>query len=124
MYLARGISWEGVTRQMVGGIPCDILMSEKPKGHGYIRLTTTGDSWFTGVPQMEITGHEFHYSEVVNLGDVKFAYKLLRGKGLDGRNDGIVYRNILASYAHLHSLGAPQWAEKFVAFVKRVGFKL
>ncbi|MHB8840287.1 MAG: cobyrinate a,c-diamide synthase [Candidatus Aquicultor sp.] len=122
MYLARGISWEGVTREMVGGIPCDVLMHEKPKGHGYIKLNTTGDSWMDA--PYEITGHEFHYSEVVNLGDVKFAYRLSRGKGLDGRNDGIVYRNTLASYAHLHSLGAPQWAEEFVAFVKHVEFNL
>jgi len=119
MYLARGISWEGITREMVGGIPCDILMHEKPKGHGYIKLTTTGDSWMKS--DIEITGHEFHYSEVVNLGDVKFAYKLSRGKGLDGRNDGIVYRNTLASYAHLHSLGAPQWADEFVALIKHIG---
>ncbi|MBE0446935.1 MAG: hydrogenobyrinic acid a,c-diamide synthase (glutamine-hydrolyzing) [Actinobacteria bacterium] len=122
MYLARGISWNGKTREMVGGIPCGIVMHEKPKGHGYIKLQATGRSWFN--TDSEIRGHEFHYSEVVDLGIVDFAYKLLRGRGIDGKHDGIVYKNVLASYAHLHSLGTPQWAERFVAFVKDIGFSL
>jgi len=122
MYLARAITWEGTTREMAGAIPCDILMSKKPKGHGYIKLEPTGKSWF-GVNH-EIRGHEFHYSEAVNLDGVEYAYKINRGSGIDGRNDGIVYRNILASYAHLHIFGAPGWAEQFVGFIKQVGFKL
>lgn len=122
MYLARSITWDGATREMVGGIPCDILMHKKPKGHGYVKLEATGKSWFD--VDHEIRGHEFHYSEAVNLNGVDYSYKINRGKGVDGRNDGIVYRNILASYAHLHIFGAPEWAEKFVRFVKRVGFKL
>jgi len=122
MYLARAITWDGATREMVGAIPGDILMHKKPKGHGYIKLEATGKSWFD--VDHEIRGHEFHYSEVVNLDCVDYSYKINRGKGVDGRNDGIVYRNILASYAHLHIFGAPEWAEKFVDFVKQVGFKL
>lgn len=116
MYLARGISWNGMTREMVGGIPCDIIMHEKPKGHGYIKLETTGKSWLG--KNTEIRGHEFHYSEVANLGDVDFAYRVLRGRGVDGEQDGIVYKNTLASYAHLHSLSTSEWAEQFIAFVE------
>lgn len=121
MYLARNISWNSITRNMVGALPCDIVMHEKPKGHGYIRLQTTGNSWLNG--DLEIRGHEFHYSEVQNLGDVKFAYRLLRGKGVDGVSDGIVYKNVIASYAHLHSLGSPDWAYEFIKCVKDVGFR-
>jgi cobyrinic acid a,c-diamide synthase len=123
MYLSRSISWNGVRREMVGGIPCDIVMHEKPKGHGYIKLQTTDSSdWFGA--GIEVRGHEFHYSEVVNLGKVEFAYDLLRGKGVDGKHDGIIYKNTLASYAHLHSLGTPKWAERFVSFVKWKSFNL
>lgn len=120
MYLARNISWNNVTSNMVGALPCDIVMHEKPRGHGYIKLQATGHSWLNG--DSEIRGHEFHYSEVQNLGDVGFAYRLLRGKGVDGNYDGIVYKNVIASYAHLHSLGAPEWAYKFITCVKDVGY--
>lgn len=118
MYLARQLSWDGVTREMVGAIPCDVEMHDKPRGHGYIRLEATGaGGWLKEGAQ--INAHEFHYSEIVNLGSVDFAYRLLRGKGVDGRHDGIVHKNILASYAHLHSYGAPGWAAAVVSFVAR-----
>ncbi|MEW5706719.1 MAG: cobyrinate a,c-diamide synthase [Actinomycetota bacterium] len=120
MYLSRGITWNGMTKEMVGAIPCDIKMYEKPKGHGYIKLKTTGSGWLN--TDEEIRAHEFHYSEIFNLSDVEFAYELLRGKGIDGKHDGIIYKNILASYAHLHSLGTPKWAEQFVIFIKSVNY--
>jgi cobyrinic acid a,c-diamide synthase len=38
---------------------------------------------------------------------------------VDRKNDGIVYRNVLASYAHLHALAVPEWAPRFVDFIKK-----
>jgi cobyrinic acid a,c-diamide synthase len=35
---------------------------------------------------------------------------MVKGHGLDGSGDGIVYKNVLASYTHLHALGCPEWA--------------
>lgn len=118
MYLSRAMSWQGRSREMVGALPCDIVMHEKPRGHGYMKLEATGaGDWFS--QGLKLKGHEFHYSEVVNLGDVQFAYRVERGSGVDGEHDGILYRNVLASYTHLHSLGSPGWAEGFVDFVRR-----
>ncbi len=117
MYLARQITWKGKTRRMVGALPCDILMHEKPRGHGYVELRATGaGGWFE--PGLKIRGHEFHYSEIANAGEVGFAYDMLRGTGLDRQHDGIIYGNTLASYTHLHALGSPGWAPGFVEFVK------
>ncbi|MHB1390500.1 MAG: cobyrinate a,c-diamide synthase [Thermoleophilia bacterium] len=120
MYLSRAMTWEGQSREMVGALPCDIVMHEKPRGHGYMKLRATGaGDWFS--EGLKLRGHEFHYSEVVNLGDVRFAYRVERGSGVDGEHDGILHRNVLASYTHLHSLGSPGWAEGFVDFVRRAG---
>ena len=119
MYLSRRMSWKDESREMVGALPCDIVMHEKPGGHGYMKLAAIGDAgWFR--PGLIIKGHEFHYSEVTGLNDAEtaFAYKVLRGNGVDGEHDGIIHGNILASYTHLHSLGSPGWAEGFVEFVK------
>ena len=119
MYLSRGMTWQGQSREMVGALPCGILMHEKPRGHGYMELEAAADGWFE--PGLCIRGHEFHYSEVVGLDEDKtgFAYRVRRGSGVDGKHDGILYRNVLASYTHLHSLGSPGWAEGFVQFVAR-----
>ncbi|MHB8792097.1 MAG: cobyrinate a,c-diamide synthase [Thermoleophilia bacterium] len=119
MYLSGTMSWQGKSREMVGALPCDILMHEKPRGHGYMELEAVGaNAWFE--PGLTIRGHEFHYSEVVGLDPDKtsFAYKVRRGTGVDKEHDGILYKNVLASYTHLHSLGSPGWAEGLVAFVR------
>jgi len=44
---------------------------------------------------------------------------VLRGHGVDGARDGIVHRNVLASYAHLRSGAGADWAQGFVAFVRQ-----
>jgi len=38
---------------------------------------------------------------------------------VDGERDGVVYRNVLASYAHLRSGAGSDWAKEFVNFVRR-----
>jgi cobyrinic acid a,c-diamide synthase len=124
MYLARTLTWHGEKCKMVGVIPGDVVMHEKPVGRGYICLNETGESpWPASAgpsPVPEVRGHEFHYSSLDNLdtSGLKYAYEVKRGHGIDGRHDGIVYKNLLASYAHLRSLGAYNWAARFVAFVR------
>jgi cobyrinic acid a,c-diamide synthase len=123
MYLARSIAWQGETREMVGVIPGDVVMHGKPVGRGYVRLEETGDApW----PRLdagdtgEVRAHEFHYSSLENLAPgTTFAYRVLRGHGVDGVHDGIVYKNLLASYCHLRSLQGNNWAARFVASVRR-----
>lgn len=123
MYLARQLSWNGRTCQMVGAIPADVLMHEKPMGRGYVRLRETGKGPWplldgNGQPG-ELNAHEFHHSSLVDIAeDVEFAYRVLRGTGIDGEHDGIVYKNVLASYAHLRDVAKNRWAKRFVAHVR------
>ncbi len=121
MYLARTLTWKGRTCRMVGAIPGDAVMHDKPVGRGYVRLAETGLSpWPAsgGASGGQVRGHEFHYSSLENLDpDVEFAYRVLRGYGVNGEYDGLVYGNVLASYAHLRSVGGVDWAARFVSFV-------
>jgi len=122
MYLSRSMCWKGRAHQMVGVIPGDVVMHDKPVGRGYVRLRETGLSPWPGgaAPAQEICAHEFHYSSLENLApDVQFAYEMVRGHGLDGRHDGIVYRNLLASYTHLRSTRNFNWVRRFLALVAR-----
>src|SRR5574337_1117044 len=82
-------------------------------GHGYIRLQATNANPLFPASS-EVRGHEFHHSRLKNVGDVRFAYRVTQGSGIDGHHDGLVYKNVLAGYTHLHALGAPGWAEGFV----------
>ncbi|MHB1566785.1 MAG: cobyrinate a,c-diamide synthase [Acidiferrobacter sp.] len=120
MYLARSISWQDRQATMVGAIPADIVMHDRPIGRGYVRLKETGmGPWPQNAEQSEIRAHEFHYSSVENLpSDTRFAYEVLRGYGVDGRHDGILYKNVLASYTHLRDVTTNHWAERFVRYVR------
>jgi cobyrinic acid a,c-diamide synthase len=123
MYLARGIEWDGRRAPMVGAIPADIVMHRRPVGRGYVHLRETGRGPWAARPAagpQTIRAHEFHYSSVENLAPgVEFAYEVERGHGIDGRHDGIVHRNLLASYAHLRAVEGNPWARRFVDFIRR-----
>ncbi len=59
-------------------------------------------------------GHEFHYSKV-DIGNAKpkFAFKILRGKGIFGSQDGLMENNTVASYVHTHVAACPQFGLNF-----------
>ena len=117
MYLARSIEWNGRTAQMVGALPADIVMHARPVGRGYVHLRETGQGLWPGQPSGAaplIRAHEFHYSSVENLAPgTRFAYAVERGHGIDGRHDGIVHGNLLASYAHLRDVAGTSVGSAF-----------
>ena len=118
MYLCRRLTWNGKQGRMLGVVPADVVMHERPQGRGYVRLRETAQHpWPNG---HEIAAHEFHYSALENVGEgVEFAYRVERGFGIDGQHDGIRYRNLLASYAHLRDTHNNHWTERFVNFVRQ-----
>ena len=122
MYLARTLRWKDAVYDMVGALPADVVMHERPVGRGYVELALTADApWPSaqGANPTVLRGHEFHYSSLENMApDLKFAYQVRRGYGADGQRDGLVYRNVLASYAHLRSGAGSDWAAQFVNFVR------
>jgi cobyrinic acid a,c-diamide synthase len=122
MYLCRSLTWNGKVCKMAGVIPADAVMYERPQGRGYVRLRETPQHpWPDGITmeQDDIPAHEFHYSRLENVDrPLTFAYEMARGQGIDGQHDGIVHRNLLASYAHLRDVAGNQWTRRFVAHVR------
>ncbi|HYA36888.1 MAG TPA: cobyrinate a,c-diamide synthase [Candidatus Methylomirabilis sp.] len=121
MYLSRSLSWDGKRCEMVGVIPGDTVMHKRPMGRGYVLLRNTGKGLWPQPPNApaEVRAHEFHYSSLENLSPgLEYAYEVLRGTGIDGKHDGIVYKNLLGCYTHLRDLEDNHWAERFVNFVR------
>ncbi|MHB8354551.1 MAG: cobyrinate a,c-diamide synthase [Burkholderiales bacterium] len=122
MYLSRTLTVAGHSYPMVGAIPGDVVMHERPVGRGYVHLSEClGHPWpRPRLPAQEIRAHEFHYSSLDNLpADAQFAFEVKRGHGIDGCHDGILVNNLLASYTHLRTIGSCYWATRFVAFVRQ-----
>jgi cobyrinic acid a,c-diamide synthase len=117
MYLSRNLAWKGRTCEMVGVVPGDTVMHERPVGRGYARLQPTGDDRWQETES--IPAHEFHYSSLENLpaGSI-YAYEVKRGHGIDGRNDGFQIHNLLAGYVHRRGTGKQGWITPFLKQVR------
>ena len=123
MYLARSLTWRGRTCDMVGVIPGDVRMYERPQGRGYVRLKETRHHCWPRLADSGqapvIAAHEFHYSALENLdAEPTYAFEVLRGAGIDGRHDGLVYKNMLAGYTHMRAAGDNDWPRRFAAHVR------
>jgi len=125
MYLSQSIQWQGKKAEMVGVIPSDIKMNEKPQGRGYVYLKRTKDFLWsknaTNIENMDIPAHEFHYSAFKNIENLnsKYAYEMKRGNGITGKHDGVIYKNLLANYAHLRDTSRYHWVSEFVQFIRQ-----
>lgn len=123
MYLGKEIVLEDAAYPMVGVLPVVFGLSPKPKGHGYTIVTVDGKNPF--YPEgMEIRGHEFHYSWVASFeetADCRLVFSMKRGTGFLNHRDGVCYKNILATYTHIHASGTPEWARALVQ--KAVDFR-
>lgn len=127
MYLSESISWQGETKPMVGIIPAPVTLSKRPQGRGYVSLAPKDTMpWNIKGSSAVIAGHEFHYSQLVDseqklLQKGAFAYNVVRGYGIDGKHDGWVYKNLLASYAHMRDTQQFHWVAYFLQFIKESG---
>lgn len=122
MYLCNSINFQGKSADMVGIIPGNIVMSKKPQGRGLVKLEGTGVSQWSSFATngQQIPAHEFHYGELHDLAsDMKYAYGVKRGYGIDGKHDGLVIGNCLASFSHLRNTAATPWVPAFVDFVRK-----
>lgn len=132
MYLARSIEWKGRKAEMVGAIPGDIRMHGKPVGRGYVVLEPNASHPWRAIEGSDqsmagkteagkdvLHAHEFHYSSLHGMPDAtRYAYAVRRGHGVDGRHDGVLIHNLLASYTHLRATAACDWPAKFVRHVR------
>ena len=115
MYLGEELVLEKKAYPMVGVLPLTFDFYSRPQGHGYTVVTVENENPFYEVGA-EIRGHEFHYSRVLQWsGDKKdLVFRMQRGVGITRDKDGICYKNVLATYTHIHALGTPHWARALI----------
>ncbi len=110
IYLAEEIIYKGKKYSLSGVLPVSINLHNKPQGHGYCEMTVDRENPFynTGT---KIKGHEFHYSKIFKHDpDIKSCLSVSRGYGCYDGRDGLSYKNVFASYVHIHALATPEWA--------------
>jgi len=114
IYLGRSLTVEEKKYPMCSVLPVDFVLEQRPQAHGYT-VAEVGESSSFLDKGVVIRGHEFHDSRPVNLdAQIPMAYDMTRGSGLYGARDGLLYKNVLACYTHLHALGTPEWAPAMI----------
>ncbi|KPK36990.1 MAG: cobyrinic acid a,c-diamide synthase [Nitrospira bacterium SG8_35_1] len=116
IYLGESIQLDGEEYPLAGIFPVRFGLHKKPQAHGYTELTVSGRNPFYSEGE-KIKGHEFRYSTVLSWqgNPSGLVLDMQRGVGFMEGRDGLVYRNVLALYTHIHALSTPQWAGNFVA---------
>jgi len=115
IYLGESMVLGGEVFPLVGLFPVRFGLMKKPQAHGYTVLKAEGRNPY--YPEgTEIKGHEFRYSRVEEWGGQpeQLALRMERGVGFAGGRDGLVFKNVLALYTHIHALGTPAWAPALV----------
>jgi len=116
MYLGEALVMDRKTYPMAGIFPLRFSLEKKPQAHGYTMVKVQRANPFYKNKTL-IRGHEFHYSRVISPvkgENLQFAFRMERGEGIMDSQDGICYKNVLATYTHLHALGCPEWAEGMI----------
>jgi cobyrinic acid a,c-diamide synthase len=115
MALCDFLEFQGERYPMAGVFPVGTTFCPKPQGLGYTVAVANKTTAF--YPEgTTVLGHEFHYSLCLEQKgkDLDFAMTMKRGKGAGLGHDGLLYRNTLAGYNHIHALAVPGWADRFV----------
>ncbi|MFB3817771.1 MAG: cobyrinate a,c-diamide synthase [Candidatus Methylomirabilales bacterium] len=120
IYLSDAMLLDGAAHPLVGIFPVTFELGRRPWGHGYTALTVEGANPFFPAGAA-LRGHEFRYSSVKEMraDALRLAFRMQRGRGFDGERDGLVYKNVLASFTHFHALSAPDWAGALMREARR-----
>ncbi|HSB82641.1 MAG TPA: cobyrinate a,c-diamide synthase, partial [Candidatus Methylomirabilis sp.] len=115
IYLGEAMVTDGVAHPMVGIFPVTFELGKRPWGHGYTVIEVDAPNPFFA-PGTTLRGHEFRYSYVRSARpeDLRLAFRMQRGTGFDTKRDGLVHKNVLASFCHFHAAGTPEWAPALV----------
>ena len=105
------------TYEMVGALPGSTQLTHK-------RVVTYTIAHFMkdtsiGKKNMTIKAHEFHHSEILNLPKTaEFAIRTQRGTGIQDKYDGLIKKNTIGTYLHIHAASHPEFATTFIKTCK------
>ncbi len=122
MVLGRFIeTHDGKRYPMAGMLPFGTRMLKRRKALGYTEVLFRRPC-LLGPEGTVMRGHEFHYSEIVEMAedpDLILAYRIRKRKLEADRHEGYMKGSLLASYVHLHWGSNPPAAAMLVAQCRR-----
>jgi cobyrinic acid a,c-diamide synthase len=112
IYLSEAIVDDQGAHPMVGIFPVKFELSPKPAAHGYavVEVDRPNPFYETGTV---LRGHEFRYSRALDYDPaaLETVFRVERGVGFGDGRAGLRYKNVLATFCHVHALGVKCWAK-------------
>ncbi|WNY26614.1 Cobyrinate a,c-diamide synthase [Methanolapillus ohkumae] len=111
-YLCKSYTTEAGTFKMADILPAASEITKKLQGLGYAEAKPLSQALPFG--NKNIKAHEFHYSLTMPEHDSRFAYEMVRGKGISDKKDGLYEYNVMAGYMQMHpgSFDVGEFVEK------------
>lgn len=114
MYLGQSIdNFENESAEMVGILPLRTKMQPKRLTLGYVEIESQRDTIICAAGT-RFRGHEFHWSNMEKIGNVDYVYQSSQRSGKLVKQDGIVKKNVLAAYTHVHFASHRRLAENLI----------
>jgi len=113
MYLTEAIAnADGQEHPMAGVFPTRARMQPRLAALGYLEAEAADDTLWLRAGE-RLRGHEFRYSQIDEMPPAVLRSLTLKN-GRRERQEGYMFGAVLAGYAHLHFLSAPDFAARFV----------
>lgn len=114
IYLGSSITaQDGKRYPMTGVLPLEFEMTGKLVQFGYVTVEFVRDC-LLGSAGATVRGHSFHYSRLIEAGEVQTNYRVQYSLSGKEEIEGFSTNNVLVSYIHLHFRAAPEMAKRFV----------
>lgn len=120
LYLTESIrDFDGATFPMAGVLQGKAEMDWKMQALDSTVMETVNDNLLTREGTV-IHGNDFRFSRIVNVPkDVKYAYRMRIGRGIDGSHEGLMEHNVLAVIGMIYFAFDARIAENFVDYAER-----
>ena len=116
MYLGKKLKQSlNKTRKMVNVFPYTTIMDSRLRSLGYYTVRVRKNNILANRGD-EVRGHQFRYSHLEGIPDLcNRAFSLKKDSTAKPKTEGFVFKNVLATYMHLHFGSNPGFARGFVA---------
>lgn len=105
IYLGQSLTTlDGETFPMAGVLPLEFEMTSRLIQFGYVEVEFI-ENCLLGEKGATVRGHSFHHSRLRTVSALPTCYQVWYSLSGQSEQEGFCYKNVLASYIHLHFRG-------------------
>lgn len=114
IYLGKSLTTlDGQNLPMAGVLSLEFEMTSRLVQFGYVEVEFI-ENCLLGEKGLTVRGHSFHHSRIGKKSSMPTSYRVRYSLSGQSEREGFCYKNVLASYIHLHFRSNPALASTFL----------